>query len=39
MSTFQLSFKTELSFISVIEDEGYIADINFIIIKYLELRN
>ena len=39
MSTFQLSFKTELNFISVIENEGYIVDINFRIIKYLELRD
>jgi len=39
MSTFQFSFKTEPSFISVIEGEGYIADINFRLIKYLELRN
>ena len=29
MSTFQLSFKTELGFISVIENEGYITDITF----------
>ena len=29
MSTFQLSFKTELNFISVIENEGYITDITF----------
>jgi methylated-DNA-[protein]-cysteine S-methyltransferase len=29
MSTFQLSFKTDLGFISVIENEGYITDITF----------
>jgi methylated-DNA-[protein]-cysteine S-methyltransferase len=29
MSTFQLSFKTKLGFISVIENEGYITDITF----------
>ena len=29
MSTFQLSFKTELGFISVIENESYITDITF----------
>ena len=29
MSTSQLSFKTKLGFISVIEDEGYITDIAF----------
>ena len=29
MSTFQLSFKTKLGFISVIENEGYITDIAF----------
>ena len=29
MSTYQLSFKTKLGFISVIEDEGYITDISF----------
>jgi methylated-DNA-[protein]-cysteine S-methyltransferase len=29
MSTFQLSFKTELGFISIIENEGYITDITF----------
>ena len=29
MSTFQLSFKTKLGFISVIENEGYITDIIF----------
>ncbi len=29
MSTFQLSFKTKLGFISVIENEGYIVDITF----------
>jgi methylated-DNA-[protein]-cysteine S-methyltransferase len=29
MSTFQLSFKTELGFISVIEVDGYITDIAF----------
>jgi methylated-DNA-[protein]-cysteine S-methyltransferase len=29
MSTFQLSFKTELGFISVIENEGYITNIAF----------
>ena len=30
MSTFQLSFKTKLGFISFIENEGYITDITFI---------
>jgi O-6-methylguanine DNA methyltransferase len=29
MSTFQLSFKTKLGFISVIENDGYITDIAF----------
>ena len=29
MSTFQLSFKTELGFVSVIEVDGYITDITF----------
>ena len=29
MSTFQLSFKTKLGFMSVIENEGYITDIAF----------
>jgi methylated-DNA-[protein]-cysteine S-methyltransferase len=29
MSTFQLSFKTKLGFMSVIENEGYITDITF----------
>jgi len=29
MSTFQLSFKTKLGFISVIENKGYITDITF----------
>lgn len=29
MSTSQLSFKTKLGFISVIEDEGYITNIAF----------
>ena len=29
MSTFQLSFKTKLGFISVIENEGYVTDITF----------
>ena len=29
MSTSQLSFKTKLGFISIIEDEGYITDIAF----------
>ena len=29
MSTSQLSFKTKLGFISVVEDEGYITDIAF----------
>ena len=29
MSTSQLSFKTKLGFISVVEDEGYITDITF----------
>ena len=29
MSTFQLSFKTELGFVSVIEVDGYITDIAF----------
>jgi ribosomal protein S8 len=29
MSTFQLSFKTKLGFISVIENEGYITNIAF----------
>jgi methylated-DNA-[protein]-cysteine S-methyltransferase len=29
MSTYQLSFKTKLGFISVIENEGYITDIAF----------
>ena len=29
MSTFQLSFKTKLGVISIIESEGYITDINF----------
>lgn len=29
MSTFQLSFKTKLGFISVIENQGYITDIAF----------
>jgi methylated-DNA-[protein]-cysteine S-methyltransferase len=29
MSTFQLSFKTKLGFITVKESEGYITDINF----------
>ena len=29
MSTFQLSFKTTLGFVSIIERDGYITDINF----------
>jgi len=29
MSTFQLSFKTTLGFVSIIEKDGYITDINF----------
>ena len=29
MSTFQLSFKTKLGFVSIIERDGYITDINF----------
>ena len=29
MSTFQLSFKTELGFVSVMEVDGYITDIAF----------
>ena len=29
MSTFQLSFKTKLGFVSIIEKDGYITDINF----------
>jgi hypothetical protein len=29
MSTFQLSFKTKLGFVSVIEVDGYITDIAF----------
>ena len=29
MSTFQLSFKTKLGFMSVVENEGYITDITF----------
>ena len=33
MSTFQLSFKTKLGFISVIESEGYITNIAFRKIK------
>ena len=29
MSTFQLSFKTTLGFVSIIERDGYITNINF----------
>ena len=40
MSTFQLSFKTTLGFVSIIERDGYITNINFRkIIKQKKLRS